>query len=86
MPRKSSTDKKTASESVLVEKKEEPVKPSAPAPKKPVSKKKPELKVAFSRWFMSKKFKAHWAVGMQAYADTSVRRTMAEWDKLFQNY
>lgn len=42
--------------------------------------------VTFARWFNSKKFKHHWAAGMQAYVDTTRRRTMEEWDRLFANY
>jgi hypothetical protein len=51
---------------------------SPPAPKEPL--------VAFARWFTSKKFKPHWAAGMEAYTDTARRRTMTEWDRLFKNY
>jgi hypothetical protein len=52
----------------------------------PVEKKKPEPLVAFSVWFRAKRFKPHWAAGMQAYADTTKRRTVADWDRLFKGY
>jgi len=60
-------------------------KKEAPAPPAP-RKKSQEPLVSFARWFQSKKFKPHWAAGMEAYADISRRRTMAEWDRLFKNY
>lgn len=42
--------------------------------------------VAFVRWFQAKGFKPHWRGGMEAFADTSGRKTMEEWDKVFKNY
>lgn len=69
-----------------------PEKVEKPEPK-PEMKKPPvqppktqETLVSFARWFRSKKFKPHWAAGMEAYTDTSRRRTMADWDRLFKNY
>jgi len=52
---------------------------------KPVVQEAPML-VNFDRWFSAKQFKPQWKEGMQAYADTTGRRSMDEWDKLFLNY
>lgn len=52
----------------------------------PTPKKKPEPKITFARWFRSKKFKPHWAAGMEAYTDTKRARTVADWDRLFKAY
>ena len=52
--------------------------PETPAPTGP--------KVPFSRWFISRGFKAHWRGGMEAYANTSGLRTAEEWDNLFKAY
>lgn len=62
--------------------------PKTEAPPTPEIKKpeKSEPPVSFARWFSSKKFKPHWAAGMQAYTDTTVRRSMADWDRLFKSY
>jgi hypothetical protein len=57
-----------------------------PEPKAPPAPKKPEPLVSFARWFRSKRFKPHWAAGMEAYTDTTRRRSMADWDRLFKNY
>ena len=45
-----------------------------------------ESTVSFDRWFSLKGFKAHWKTGMKAYTDTTVRRTVSEWNKIFENY
>jgi len=45
-----------------------------------------ELKVPFKRWFVSKGFKPRWRAGMEAFVDTSVPRTVNEWDKIFKAY
>lgn len=55
-------------------------------PKKEEPKQDLEPLVSFSRWFRSKRYKPHWAAGMQAYTDTTRRRTMSAWDRLFKNY
>lgn len=52
--------------------------PAPPAPKGP--------SVPFKRWFQAKGFKPHWRGGMEAFTDTSVRRTMEEWDRIFKDY
>ena len=63
--------------------------PQKAPPKKEVVTRKEPL-VTFDRWFRSKSktsgFKAHWAAGMKAYTDTSVKRTMSDWDKVFATY
>lgn len=49
-----------------------------------------ESPVTFERWFKirgkERKFKPHWAAGMQAYTDTNVPRPMPEWDNIFSKY
>jgi len=61
---------------------------STPAEEPKVASPKKELAplVSFARWFQSKGFKPHWRGGMEAFADTTGRRTVEEWDKLFKNY
>lgn len=62
--------------------------------KKPVAKKKeppmptPPVRplISFSRWFRGKGFKDHWKSAMQTYANTSGRRSVEEWDQLFEKY
>lgn len=67
-----------------------PVKPepkkkeSVAAAKKVESPKGPA--VSFVKWFKSKGYKPHWRLGMEAFADTSGRRTAEEWEKLFKAY
>jgi hypothetical protein len=87
------TTKKSSSKSETAEVKKAPKKkePEVKVVKREASppaaaEKKPEPLVSFARWFSSKKFKPHWAAGMQAYTDTTIRRTMADWDRLFKNY
>ena len=45
---------------------------------------------SFDKWFMSrskiKGWKPHWKNGLKAYADTSGRRSMEDWDLLFEKY
>ncbi len=45
-----------------------------------------EQPVSFSRWFVARSFRAHWKEGMAAYTDTTIRRTMSDWDKVFKAY
>lgn len=45
-----------------------------------------EQLITFERWFKLKNFKFHWADGMRAYADTSGRRTVSQWNEIFKNY
>jgi len=85
--KKSFSEKDSEAKKDLVPVKEKvavPAKMAAPVQKK--EEKKPEPLVSFARWFASKKFKPHWAAGMQTYTDTSIRRTMTEWDRLFKAY
>ena len=42
--------------------------------------------VPFSRWFQAKGYKSHWRGGMEAFTDTSGRKTVEEWNKIFENY
>jgi len=46
--------------------------------------------VSFERWFAArskqKRWKPHWLAGMRAYADTSGRKSIEEWDRIFKNY
>ena len=94
MPRKSSDEEKNKAESKPAEDKKTPAsatsdkvvpkeEPKA-APKEAAP--PPEPRMSFARWFRSKGFKPHWASGMEAYADTSGRRTAADWEALFKNY
>jgi hypothetical protein len=69
------SERKTAAEKKPVAKKEPP-KPTPPV--RPL--------VSFNRWFRGKGFKDHWKVAMQAYANTSGRRSVEEWDQLFEKY
>ena len=57
--------------------------PDHAAPKKTTQ---PEHQVSFRRWFQARGFKSHWDKGMMAFTDTSVRRTMSEWDRVFKDY
>jgi len=61
-----------------------------PMAKKPVGVGRDEPLVSFDRWFransVKRGFKPHWTDGMRAYADTSGRRTMSQWDMLFEKY
>jgi hypothetical protein len=78
---KSKPEKKIASEEkpvVMKESKPAPKPSTPPAPKGPA--------VPFARWFQAKGFKPHWIGGMKAFADTSGRKTMEEWDQVFKNY
>ena len=71
----------------LVSSKAETKKPVKEAKKKtPPKLEKPEPAVSFAYWFRSKRFKPHWAAGMQAYTDTTRRRTVADWNRLFESY
>ena len=65
---------------------EKPVVVKAKAKVAPKDQEKPEKLVTFGQWFRFKRFKLHWAAGMQAYTDTSRRRTLGDWDKLFEKY
>jgi len=47
---------------------------------------KPTPAVPFARWFGARGFKPHWRGGMEAFADTTGKRTMEEWDRIFKNY
>lgn len=51
-------------------------------PKKP----DPKPAVPFARWFGARGFKPHWRGGMEAYADTTGKKSMEEWDRIFKNY
>ena len=43
--------------------------------------------ITFDRWFASKKeFKPHWKAGMEAFTNTNIRRTAAQWDEVFKSY
>lgn len=61
---------------------------SKPSPEPAASAKatQPERQVSFRRWFQARGFKSHWDKGMMAFTDTSVRRTMSEWDRVFKDY
>lgn len=66
------------------QKKAEKIKPpTQAAPRK-------EPLVSFERWFKArspeKGYKPHWIAGMQAFTDTSTRRSMSDWDSIFKNY
>jgi len=40
----------------------------------------------FDRWFAAKGYKERWKAGMVAFTDTSIPRTMTEWDEIFKKY
>jgi hypothetical protein len=70
--------------------------PSAPPAAKPVkvvvqppsakSTEPPVPTISFNRWFAAKKFKPHWRAGMAAFTNTLIRRTVTDWDKVFETY
>lgn len=64
----------------------EPKSKPSPEPTAPAKAEQPERTVSFKRWFQNKGFKPHWEKGMAAYTDTTVRRTMSEWDGVFKDY
>lgn len=64
----------------------EPKPKPSPEPDAPAKAEQPERKVSFRRWFQARGFKSHWDKGMAAYTDTTVRRTMSEWDGVFKDY
>ena len=96
MAKDSSKGKTKKSDPAVSEKPvEKAAEPAAPPPAKviakPVVKPAPKEKLfTFSRWFQlrctEKKYKPHWIAGMQASRDTKGRKTVAEWDKLFETY
>jgi hypothetical protein len=45
-----------------------------------------EQPVSFSRWFAAKGFRAHWKDGMAAFTNTTIKRTMSDWDRTFKSY
>ena len=45
-----------------------------------------EVMVTFDRWFVATNKPAHWKAGMQSYASTAGKKTVAVWNKIFQNY
>lgn len=51
-----------------------------------VDPKEEEQPVSFSRWFVAKSFRTHWKEGMAAFTDTTIKRTMSDWDKVFKSY
>lgn len=68
-----------------VEKKPEPVVASEKPTKKQDPKPTPPV-VPFARWFSARGFKPHWRGGMESFTDTSGKKTMEEWDRIFKNY
>jgi len=52
----------------------------------PAAPQEQEQLVTFSRWFIARSFRAHWKEGMEAYTDTTLKRTMSDWDKVFKAY
>ncbi len=86
----------TASASVA-EKKDPPPKEVKEEPKVEVAKAPPAPMpvrgnpvVSFERWFAAqsklRRWKPHWMAGMRAYADTSGRKSMDDWDQTFKAY
>jgi len=82
------TEKVSSSESIKKVSSSEPTEKVIVPPKKEV--KKSEPLVSFDRWFransVKKGYKPHWAEGMRAYADTTGRKTMSQWDVVFEKY
>jgi len=66
-------------------KKSEPKKELEPE-KKPESAKPAGTPCTFARWFRSKGFKPHWQAGMEAFRDTSGKKTPEEWEQIFKKY
>ena len=46
----------------------------------------PELLVSFDRWFSTTGKPDHWKTGMKAFANTSGKKSLAAWAKLFETY
>jgi hypothetical protein len=72
-----------------VSEKKTPVAKKPTVAKKPIAPPPPPVQhplISFDRWFRGKGFKAHWKPAMKVYANTSGRRSGAEWDQLFENY
>lgn len=46
----------------------------------------PQPIVTFDRWFAMTKRPAHHKAGMKAFASTAGRRTLAQWNTIFQAY
>lgn len=46
----------------------------------------PAVSVTFDRWFSQSGRPAHHKGGLQAFANTSGKRTVATWDAIFKNY
>lgn len=46
----------------------------------------PEMSISFDRWFTTTGKPDHWKSGMKRYAQTSGKKTLAAWTKLFENY
>lgn len=69
---------------------EEATKVEVPKTEPPKPKPAAQPLVSFARWFKARAvergYKAHWAEGMQAFTDTSKRKTMSDWDETFRNY
>lgn len=68
-----------------------PAKSVEAAAKRPISVEEPvkalaPMLVTFDRWFAARQFKPHWKKGMQAFVDTSGRKTVEEWNETFKKY
>lgn len=46
----------------------------------------PQPLISFDRWFATTKRPAHHKAGMKAFASTAGRRTLAQWNTIFQAY
>lgn len=75
-----------ASDLVFGEKEAEPVEKTVPKQPVPAPPPPSAPRISFERWFRSKGFKDHWKPGMQAFTNTSGRRSKEEWDQLFEKY
>lgn len=83
--------KEETSSSVKEEVKSSPVEEQLIRPPKALPKRrpKPEPVFSFDRYFATLGKPAHWKAGMRAYItkkDLRSKKTVAEWDRLFQNY
>lgn len=90
MPKKEESPEATQTKKEKVEVKEETQAVVASEPKTEKLK-EDDLKpvaplIPFSRWFNARGYKPHWKAGMEAYADTSGKKTVEAWDTIFKNY
>lgn len=62
------------------------VKTEMPASPAPVVKAPPPQLVTFDRWFVTFGKPDRWKAGMRAFADTTGKKTVAQWNAIFAGY